>query len=458
MRLLLFVLAALMLAACNFDVPEVTPTIAPTRPPSRTPQPSQTPSFTPSPIPTATQLPTETPTLPPTNTPIPPTFTPTFLPTATLALPTEPPTTTPQTIIMATAGPVATVPEVFPTSAVIVEGFSPSSPGSGRYTLSPDGGAVALGEFNLNFPTVLYAQNPANPNQYAVVNPTGQIFFVYDYANQRLDRVGMTNFTRFHYQITSRADNDKPITKMEWSRDGTLAMLIDGDQNLDDGVWIWSPSLGTFFQMLRECWHPAICENIMNKQGMDDWEARDLKWSPDSGAVLIEISITHEGRNAWVITERSRPDPGNVPPLNRYDYATWSLNSQFIVVSGRGPDGTVVYGRVSRDGVRTAITPISAVGFNWIQDAVEFDGKIYAFASRNGMGDALQLIDEFGTEITPPMFTNPQRISWGPGNRACLVVSGGRYYLIFLPTGEVREITGEMANAYSVEWVATPPE
>ncbi|MFN8530044.1 MAG: hypothetical protein U0670_15695 [Anaerolineae bacterium] len=135
-------LMAFGLSACNFSVPEVTPTVAPTRTPSTTPIPSETtqptltetltatatetitstitasasPTLTFTPLPTDTLIPTDT--LPPSPTPLPfiPTDTPTDTPTLTIT-PTQTPSSTPTETPTGTASPSDT-PTVTPTPSL----------------------------------------------------------------------------------------------------------------------------------------------------------------------------------------------------------------------------------------------------------------------------------------------------------------------------------------------------
>jgi hypothetical protein len=115
-------IAALLLAACNLSVPQVTPTVAPSRTPSSTPVVTATASITPSrtasptPDPTliaqllASETPTPTATPTNTNTPSPtPTASPTISPTPTLtASHTPPPTSTDTPTVTNTPPPSAT--------------------------------------------------------------------------------------------------------------------------------------------------------------------------------------------------------------------------------------------------------------------------------------------------------------------------------------------------------------
>lgn len=492
LRGLLWLALALLLAACNFSVPQVTPTVAPTRTPPATP-PVTLPTETPRPTrviqrPTDEPSPTRTPTVTATSTLTPSeTITDTPVPTATLDV-TSTPTIdltllaqylTPATIRplpTSTALPPSTPRLILPTSIpatpvpATAVAFAPDRPpapplpavnASTRMVgLSTDGGGIGVNGVEIGDPNQwsLFAQNPANPNQFMVVNGAGLPFVVDDYLRRSVNRVGMTNYTEFHYQVSSRADNDKPVTVMRFAPDGTLALLIDGDKNLDDGVWMYSPAYDLSQQLLRECWHPAICENVYDYEGLGEWEAVDLAWSPDSSAVLIMLNLPREGRRAYVVVERREANPTVVPPAHRYDYATWSPDSQRVIVSGRSPDGSIIMGWLNRSGGGARTVNMRALGFNWTQDAVEYNGRIYGFASRQGSGGALYLVDEAGSVLTGALGSSVERISWSPDNSAALLVFNQgrrRYFVVNLDERVVEEITSRVANANTIDWVVT---
>jgi hypothetical protein len=324
------------------------------------------------------------------------------------------------------------------------------------FGLSTNGGGITLSGVDIGGnggAWRTFAQNPANPYEFVVVNDVGLPFVAADFRSNAVNRLGMTNFTQFHYQIGSEVDNDKPVRMLSYAPDGTLGLLIDGDKNLDDGVWMYSPITGVADQLLRECWHPAICENVYDYEGLAQWEAIDFAWSPDSGAVLIQLDLPREGRTAWVVAERSDDDHNYVPPARRYDYATWSPDSQRIVVSGRAPDGSIVVGWLARDGRDARTLNMRNLGFNWTQDAVEYNGRIYALASQGGRNGSLLLVDEAGNILTGALGSNPDRVSWSPDNSAVLLVFGGRHIIVNIAAGTVEDISAQVGNARSIDWV-----
>lgn len=391
--------------------------------------------------------------------------TPAPLPTPTVA-PTRPPPTSPPPT--ATSFPTLLLtPTTQPTPVLVVDpdARTPLPGVPSVVTLSTDGSVVTLGQFALHgVRPALVAQNPADPNEFAVVNEAGLPFIVGDYAAQEVERTGMTMFTRFHYQITSAGENDKRVVQAEWSSGGQLALLIDGDKNLDDGVWLWNPDQRRGQQVLRECWHPAICENIVQDQ-LTAWEAMEFAWSPGGDSLLIRLNLTHEDRQGYVIAPMDDINPGALPPVLRYEYANWSLGGHDIIVSGRGLEREQIIGRIGRDGQPRAQLSVETLGYARAAHAADFGGLIYALAARERRGDSWLLIDQWGRELTEP-FTGVERVEWSPDHSALLVESEARRWLVFLPRGAsfdrlipagVRDITDQVSGAADIRWTVQPP-
>src|SRR5690606_16028675 len=99
------------------------------------------------------------------------------------------------------------------------------------YTFQSGEGILGVGRFTLhNFSTEIMAQNPTNPNQYVLVNDLGQMYFISDYAQGMIEQVTSPIFTRYTFEIASREENNVAIDAVEWSRDGVLAFIVDGDK------------------------------------------------------------------------------------------------------------------------------------------------------------------------------------------------------------------------------------
>lgn len=470
-------------------LPLIQPTSTPR--PTRTPPPTVTASVTPQPRPSATAVLLATPTATgqPSRTPgadnpiptvapfVPPLITVTPLPTlppATLDvspvfITVEAPATTAFTAVPGTSEPQDLPPTFTPAPAQFtqVPDFAPVGqvptriafgPPIYSYALSTTGGAAGVSEFSLpNFESTLFAQNPANSNQYIAVNGAGQAFFISDYANGVIQRIPVSIFTDFTYQVTRADENDALVSNIEWSPDGTLAFIVNGNRVNKDGVWLWSPSGGEQ-QLLRDCPPDPGCATVVDSRGLSRWESRGLAWNPNSSAVLIRLWLPDENRGAFVITERSAPNPELIPSVYRYDYADWAGNDR-IVVSGRGADGRLILGTINRDGSGEQLTDLGALGYARAQDGIAFNGRLLALASRDGGSAPLRLVDGSGTEVSAPVGDRaPERVRWSPDRSAVLVVTNDgsnnrRYFVASARNGSVDEITSRVAQALAVEWV-----
>ncbi|MFO7321331.1 MAG: SH3 domain-containing protein [Chloroflexota bacterium] len=568
MRRWIIFAVALVLAACNFGVPQVTPTVAPSRTPTQTPLATFTPTRelteialrqSPSPTPpTETDMPASPPpatTEPPTVTPLPllsltpsvtPTQTPSHTPTATTIPPAETsvpvltpvplqPTATQSTggeptrtlspeelaqfmtpvafrtplvtnePITPPPGPTLDVTPTFVTQdapAVVVQltpvlatttpqaqpsptllPIPPTStdlpvnpvpqvvdlpplreiivPETIAYSLSTGTGVIGVQPVSLNINPEIFAQNPANPNQYIAVNAAGQMHFISDFAAGTVEQIDIPMFTRYTYEVTTREENNAAVAAVDWARDGTLAFIVDGDSIDFDGVWLWSPG-GSAIRLLRDC--PPSCELVLDTAGLTRWESRSIDWSPQSDALLIKIGLLDEGRDALLVARRDTPNEEAVPaPVLRYDYGSWSPDGQRLIVSGRGPDGRVVMGSINRDGSGENLTLAETHGFRWARDAVEYNGRVYALASRGGPDAPHELITADGEAISGQIGNGPPvRVSWSPDHSAVLVVTSEngalRHFIAHVDPPALQEISMHVANSIAVDWVnETPP-
>ncbi len=498
------------------ETPTATNTLPPTQTntplpptPSPLPLPTQTPTSTDTPAPTATLPPTQTltPTIPPrpteTTTPVPsltsttpaiaigppivltpivqPSSTPPPVTTVAPTLDVTPtfitlaaPSLSIQTPIPATVPPIVaplptTLPVGIPTAQIAIIPQVPTGiplpqtgVGTFAYALSSTGSGVDFSVFSPGFDVDTFAQNPANPNQYAAVNGAGQLFFIGDYANHQTDRVHLDIFTDFTYQVTKREDNDAAVERVIWSPNGQyMAFIIRGGKVNKDGVWYYSPASGGN-QILRDCPPQAGCDTTANRgqEGRPaQYQSLNVHWSPDSTALLIELYLPEEGRRAFGISNGLATDPSIMPPVIRYDYANWSGDGQRVVVSGRAPDGQhVVLGTVDRNGVNEQLTDMGALGWSWIQDGIDSGNRFVALGSHNGPDSPQQLVDQNGNALSNPIGgSKPERVDWSPDHKAVLVVTteggGRRYWVARVGEQRPREITGQVANALSVEWV-----
>lgn len=504
-------------------VPSETPmlTSTPTRtlpvtatfPPTNTLVPSQTfpPSTTPTGIPslTYTLVPSWTPTLSPSSTQTPPptipyTDTPTFTrspvpvpPTLTL-----PPSPTPgvapagvrePTAEIITAAPETIAAQVTPFEVVETPALAsqtaipqpseapllpsplppigafaspfPDQPQLRGFALSASGGILSGEAIQMPFGATTFARNPFNPSQYAVVDERG-LLYLFDGGLDANQGVLMATSPFALPEPLTREANNAIVTQVAWSPDGqTLAFLVDAERDDRDGIWVM-PNGQPARQIFRECPPPLLDRGLCTIEiGGEPSRINSLRfdWSPDSSAVLVTLFLPDETRRAFTVVPLSNP-PTNLPPILRYDYASWSQDGSKILVSGAAArDNRVALRRVDPlTDAQQIIFDATAAGL-WLQNAVERPGgQIVALGSPGGAGSPMSLYDGSGQPLTPQIGTTaPNRVTWSPDRSAVLVVTNDvttRHYYVAEVTGAVREITEQVAGALAVEWLDGVPQ
>jgi hypothetical protein len=139
----------------------------------------------------------------------------------------------------------------------------------------------------------------------------------------------------------------------------------------------------------------------------------------------------------------------------RYEYGSWERNGSRILVSGRGPDDNVYIGWVNPDGSFSELVFAARDAGLWVQDAVQrADGAVVALGSPAGRDSAQAIYDSSGRALTAPIGSGPpERVAWSPDGSAVLVQAGGRVYLATV-TGDIADITEQVAGARAINWVA----
>jgi dipeptidyl aminopeptidase/acylaminoacyl peptidase len=434
--------------------------------PSVTPRPSATPTRTLSPeeiqqlleVTAATFTPAPTGT--PTNTlTVPPTLdvTPTFI-TATAPPASVTPllaTTTPVILPTDTPPPLPTI-TAFPTTAPTPFPFPDIDPRTLAFVLSDAG---VRGGVSLLPDATLFERNPVNPAQYAVTDSSGLLYFT-GLNGENASRVDTSPFSQFI--PFSREENNAYVEDIAWSPDGQyLAFLINGDKLAVDGVWFFSPGQFPPIQLLVDCpgeGHPG-CGIVTSPSGPDRWESLLLDWSPQSDALLVRTWIPSKNRAALTVLPVTRDERARDvrPPVFEYEYGSWSIDGQRILVSGSAPDGNVFIGWINRDGSFSDIVLDARASGLWVQHAAQRpDGSIVTLGApynEGGPGAAQRIYDSSGRALTGPIGNGPpQRVEWSPDRSAALVIVADRVYLARID-GSIEDITNEVAGARAINWV-----
>lgn len=336
---------------------------------------------------------------------------------------------------------------------------------SGRaFALSITDNGIQLGELQQGFSgTIDIDYNPADPRRWARVDNFGILRFV-DSGNPDIVE-GTYTFSPFFdgFQATSAIENKYFVRDVEWSPDGRmLAFYIENNAitELDQGLWFWQPlrELATdpAYQLLRPC--PEYCSAAGLPGDYAGWDILDFEWSSDNGAVLVTTSAYEfGGRRALTLrfAQRIDPPPATVAPdFLLYDYGHWGRGGQQIIVSGRGPSDTILFGTVDRAGGNPIVTLAGDIGMAWVQDAVQLsDGSLIMLGSEISENAPLQIIDAEGNPLTPTIGDfAPDSVEWSPDKTAVMLRIADRIYVASI-NGTVYDITAEVDNSPNIDWV-----
>jgi hypothetical protein len=337
------------------------------------------------------------------------------------------------------------------------------------FELRGSGEGVVI-QFPFEVGVVRFTRNPNNPNQYMTVTTAGTLVYIPDFSGGVATRIYASPFTDFTYQVRDRSENNAAVDDARWSPDGsTVAYIVNGNRESFDGVWLWSPQLGDLGQYIRDCPPEPGCQLVVYRENPAQWESRALQWSPDSRALIVTLWIPGEERFGFTIINTTQRNPERREPrwiAYRYNYAWWSLDSQRVIVSGRGgADSVVAIRAIDRQTGQETIL-YQAPGL-WLQDAVDLpDGRIAFFGSTGERNPVTMFTydprDGTVRTITPVIgVAGPERILWNAARTAALVVTAEEYNSVFYKRyyiagidGSVREITVEVGGALAVEWAS----
>lgn len=360
---------------------------------------------------------------------------------------------------------IVTLPGVVTAIPIAPVGFTPPTIENRVFGLTTSGG-VTTGGFSLLNDTVLFERNPVDPNLYITTDSSGNMYLT-GLNGAGASRPDMSPFSQFI--ALTRDENNAFVPAAKWSPDGRyVAFIVAGKKTGNDGVWFYQPGQFPPVQLLVDCLPMDVpgCSLVSNPYDPDKWESRSLLWAPSSDRIMVGLNLPQEGRSAIIILSAVN-DPNyriTRPAVLRHDYGAWSRDGNYILVSGRGPDGHEYVGWLNSDGsFATLLIDSEAVGL-WMGFANQADdGSVYALGApgdRSGPREPLRLYNMNGQALTTAIGEGfPDRVEWSPNGRAVFVQTNGRQYIGNI-NGEVREITGQVAGARAINWVSgeLPPE
>ncbi len=339
------------------------------------------------------------------------------------------------------------------------------------FVLSTAGGGVSGAPFDLPGGVGAFAFNPVT-GALARVDGVGSLVLSAGISSEAARLTG-SPFSEF---APPSADlNSARVAQVAWSPDGRyLAFWVDTDSDgshdndsANDGVWYRDAAAAppdSALQLVRDCPPQAGCDIVQRQAGPFQYRTLGFAWNAHSDALLVTFDLPEEGRRAFAVVQPgSGVDPNLLPPIARFDYASWANDGRTVIVSGRGPDGRVILGRASADGSGLQVALDGTTAGLWLQDAVERpDGGLLALGSPGGAGVPLAIYGADGAALTAPIGdTAPRRAAWSPDRSVVLVVTGVEgsppLYFVAGVDGAVQEITGSVAGALAVEWAQTPP-
>ncbi len=341
---------------------------------------------------------------------------------------------------------------------IAITGVNAQSAPNKALALSMNAGKLEMGEVTLANDTnyIDFAQTDAT--RHARIDQLGVLLFVPPGGQE-----GVYTFSPYFdgFFAATAQENRLRIREVRFSPDGNmLAFRIENDvaSEISDGVWFWQPardlSTDPSYQLLRHC---PPCSQV-NAQSGDNWRTTGIEWAGDNSAILIRLELRNENRFALHVAYPVR-DVDNkqaiaAPISLRYDFGHWSADNQKIIVSGKGTDGTVVFGTINRDGTNPVLDNAANIGMAWVQDAIEQPGtgQIVMLGSAQP-NSPLQIVNDRGDILTQPIGNAlPDRVEWSPDRTAVLLVIRDNYFIAQVD-GTITDITPLMGNIVAINWV-----
>lgn len=392
----------------------------------------------------APTTPTDEPTTAPTVTPLP--TIPVGAPTAINRVPTADLGETGQS-----SGAVVNVPNVAPATSVT---FDPVAGNEQVVGLSTSAGLRGDGIDLLDIVIDHYDQNPANGGQFAVVDGAGMVY-VTGRDGAGAFRIEQGPYTQFPAQ--SRETNNAAADRVAWSPNGQyVAFTVNAEQQASDGVWYFQPGAFAPVQLIVDCPFQGArsCMIVQVPDGTAFWKSRELYWSPDSNAILVNAEFTDQGRRGLMVIGITRDETvrNQRPPMIYHDYGSWGADGR-ILASGRDPGGAYVVAWLNRDGsVSQVLYPASQNGL-WMGWAVQQPNGGIVTLGRPGNPDGpVAIYNLSGSALTALIGDAfPSRVTWSDDRRYVMVEIGERQYVAGVD-GLVTEITGQTGGRFA-NWI-----
>lgn len=320
-------------------------------------------------------------------------------------------------------------------------------------------GAPQLGEVPLPGASISVDWNPQSSTSWARVDDFGMLRFAPINSPE-----GVYSFSPYFqgYSTPSREENRLFVDEVDWSPNGQqLAFRLDsGSEVGSDGVWFWQPAIETAtdpsYHLLRDC--PPGC-GLANARDTEKWQSLSIDWSPDNITILVHMYLPEEDRNAIGLVFASRdpesPQADIQPPTYRYEYGSWTVDGERLVVSGYNPDGNAVYGFLNRDGTNPQVSLASSINLEYVRNAVTnpTTGELLMLGSPVGEGAAVAIYNALGQPLTPPIGNvAPQYVEWSPNHDAVLIRAGDHTFIATV-AGDVYDITETVIDNPMVTWV-----
>jgi hypothetical protein len=446
--------------------PNPTRTIAP----SATPNLTLTPDFNGSQTPVATFTPritsTPTNTLPPATLNVTPTFITAIAETPLpqdLALTITPVTGT-ETVETFDNTPTTTVEPTI-AAAPTVPFVDLGTIGDQSFTTriySIGAGTAFNVQTGVGSPSLLIP-HPTDPNKFIMTDTSGQLFDL-DVGSTRRACGKMFDIG----PITDASMNNGYVSNAAWSRDGKIAFIVDAWQvrglsaSGDDGVWYYRPGecVTDANKLLSHCPQDGAgaCNLLLpaDQRGKPyNFRTNSVLWSPDNQRLLATIEMFDQGDQRRVLMVLTPGENSADPPDSlRYEYGDWARDGR-LVVSGAGPDGRMVLGYLSPDGVGS---PTVMEGLE-VRDGVESSRGLVTLARTAGSQSGFAIYNERREQLTNYIGSSaPATVRWSPDrNQVFVQTQNGERFIASVNGGEPQNITAQSQDSQFVSWGRLSP-